>query len=504
MNRPNILFLMTDQLRADHVGYSGVSPVQTPNIDWIAGGSWFSNCQSVNPICTPARSALLAGKYPHQIGMTSMSGDLSLQHPTYPRALQQAGYHTSGIGKFHFLQTWRWGAARRAGVNLVELRDQMRHYGFDHVWETAGKQLSRQNYCDYCAYLEQRGLLDEYWDFVDASGPNSNIVHDEMDGPAQGDSSPVDLEDHVDYVTASEIIAAIRSRSVDQPFFILGSFCSPHKPFDPPKSYLDSEPEETELDLNLESDDLTAPQREKLRKSRRAYRALVRFVDDQVGRVLDALREEGVLDSTAVLFTSDHGEMLGDHHRLQKSSAYRESLTVPLAIRLPGASANLRHDAPVELTDVTATILECAGLDAQEALAKPWPAFHDRVPCRSLMPVLRGEQDRVREFTFSECRSDWHCIQDATHKYVKWLGYNAPGTAGEELYDLRSDLDELAPKRFTRTDESALSDPELAIVESMRARLEWVMDSTPPAQLRWAPLPEAGERHSYPDQQKRR
>jgi arylsulfatase len=505
--RKNILFLMTDQLRADHVGYSGESPVPTPNIDWIAGGSWFSNCRTVDPICTPARTALLTGKYAHQVGMTAMSGDLSLQHPTYPRALQRAGYYTAGVGKFHFLQTWRWGAPRRGGVNLVALKDQVKEYGFDHIWEAAGKQLSRQDYCDYCAYLEERGLLEHYWEFVDGAGKNTKIVGDEMDGPSQGEPSPVPEEDHVDYVTADRIIEAVASRPADKPFFVFGSFCSPHKPFDPPQRYLDAEPPEEELDLRIGDESLSPAAAAQLRKTRRAYRALVRFVDDQVGRVLSSFEDQGLLDSTVVLFTSDHGDLLGDHLRLQKSSAYRESLTVPLAIRLPGDAARAptasqrRSDAPVEITDVTATILDCAGLDPGQALAKPWPAFHDRVPCRSLLPVLHGEQERIREFTFSECRSDWQCIQDDTHKYVKWLDYETPGSAREELYDLASDPDELSPLRFTRTDESALSEPERATAGSMRARLEWVMDSTPPAQLRWAPLPEAGEEHSYPHPQ---
>lgn len=504
MNRPNILFLMTDQLRADHVGYSGESPVPTPNIDWIAGGSWFSNCQTVNPICTPARCALLTGKYAHQVGMTAMSGDLSLQHPTYPRALQRAGYYTAGVGKFHFLQTWRWGAGRRNGVNLVALNDRMRGYGFDHVWETAGKQLSRQNYCDYCAYLEERGLLEEYWDFVDGAGKNSKIVDDEMDGPTQGEASPVSQENHVDYVTADRIIEAVANRPADKPFFVFGSFCSPHKPFDPPQRYLDAEPPEEELELRIGDESLSPAAAAQLRKTRRAYRALVRFVDDQVGRVLSSLDEQGLLDSTVVLFTSDHGDLLGDHLRLQKSSPYRESLTVPLAIRLPDDAARgpvasqRRVDAPVELTDITATIIDCAGLDPGEALAKPWPAFHGRVPCRSLVPVLRGERERVRDFTFSECRGDWQCIQDDTYKYVKWLDYDAPGSAREELYDLTSDPDELSPLRFTRTEQSVLSAEQREVVGLMRSRLEWVLDATPPAQLRWAPLPEAGEQHSYP------
>lgn len=99
--RPNIILLMTDQHRADHAGFLPGSRMATPHLDRLAGSVGFSNCVTVNPICTPARTALLTGKYTHQIGTLDMSGDLSREHPTYPRALQQAGYWTAGVGKFH-------------------------------------------------------------------------------------------------------------------------------------------------------------------------------------------------------------------------------------------------------------------------------------------------------------------------------------------------------------------------------------------------------------------
>jgi len=111
-SKMNIVFIMTDQLRFDYVGFSGEGKMDTPNIDRIAKGTAFTCCQTVNPICQPARTALAAGKYTHQIGTLGMSGDFSRQHPTFMRALQKVGYKTNVIGKLHYLQTWSWDTPR--------------------------------------------------------------------------------------------------------------------------------------------------------------------------------------------------------------------------------------------------------------------------------------------------------------------------------------------------------------------------------------------------------
>lgn len=115
----NILLILTDQLRPDAVGFGPDGRFATPNIDRIAAGSVFAACQTVNPLCQPARTALLTGKYTHQIGLRAMSGDLSPQHPTFPRALRDAGYHTAAVGKLHYLQTWPWGTGPGEGNDLT-------------------------------------------------------------------------------------------------------------------------------------------------------------------------------------------------------------------------------------------------------------------------------------------------------------------------------------------------------------------------------------------------
>ncbi|MDF2653100.1 MAG: hypothetical protein K0Q73_8905 [Paenibacillus sp.] len=474
----NIILLMTDQHRIDYVGYAGSKKVDTPNMDRIAESVGFTNCQTVNPVCTPARTALITGKYTHQIGTLAMSGDLSLQHPTFMRALQKAGYHTSGIGKFHFLQTWEWGIPRGKGVNLVSLKEKIKEYGYDYVWETSGKQLAVKNYCDYCEYLEQKGLLETYRDFVQTTGPNTPFP--DVWPEDEANPWPLSEEDYIDVVTADKIIDRIEARQEDKPFFIFGSFCSPHKPFDPPERYLNMVPYQEMDDFIPGEKALSDIDKQRLYKKRRAYIAMIKLIDDQIGRIFDVLEKEGILDDTVILFTADHGEMLGDHFRIQKSVHFRASATVPAAIRHPEYLHRKVSDAPIELTDLTATILDIAGLNPQEALSKRWPAFHNIVPSRSLMPIVTGEKDRIRDFTFTECSGKWEMIQTECWKYVRFLDYSDPDQVVEVFYDLSNDSDETI---------NSIDDPSFKqAIEWCRKRRDYVKDRTPPAQTVWAPL----------------
>ena len=179
--------------------------------------------------------------------------------------------------------------------------------------------------------------------------------------------------------------------------------------------------------------------------------------------------------------------------------------TVPTAIRHPDHLDRRKCRAPVEITDLTATILELAGVAPESALAKPWPAFHDRVPCRSLLPIVTGASDSVRDFSFGECNGLWQAIQDSRYKYVRFLdrradGRRINGESSELLFDLESDPEELHDLLASGSGEASvpMSGEVRRALELARSRREWVNDTTPPAPTRWAPLPEGGERYSYP------
>lgn len=492
----NIILLMTDQHRYDYMGLSPDSKLATPNLDSICSSVYFTNCQTVNPICTPARTSLITGKYSHQIGTLAMAGDLALQHPTFMQALQKKGYHTSGIGKFHYLQTWPWDTPRGRGLHLVHMKETMKKYGFDYIWETSGKQLALKNYCDYMEYLEGKNLLDAYRDFVDASGVNSNSPALNTDPAIPW---PFPEEDYVDIVTCDRIINRIKNRPQDQPFYIFGSFCSPHRPYDPPKSYMDmfddrspgNHDNDTSSDtppkktfIPSDQGQLTPDMIRTLNRQKQASKAMVKLVDDQVGRILETLESQGLMEDTVILFTADHGDMLGDHFRIQKSVPYKEASTVPLGIYHPDHSHGLTSNTPISLIDVTATILDIAGIDPLQALSKDWPAFNNIVPCISFMPIVDGSKESIRDYTFSECQGDWQMIQTQEWKYIRYLGYDSPGNPEESFFDLAKDPDE----EVNLINDNNYRNP----IEWCKARREFIMDTTPPAQTSWATITDTG------------
>lgn len=478
----NILFLMTDQHRQDHFGVIPGAKLQTPNLDRLAGSVAFRNAVTVDPVCTPARTALLTGKYCHQIGTLKMAGDLSRQHPNYMRALQHAGYYTAGIGKFHWLQGWQWPVPVGGGHDLVALKDEIAKFGLDYVWETSGKQLAYKNYCEHMAHMDRKGQRNAYREFVGRLHPGGqNIDHlGDADPEALVAPWPFETEDYVDILTADKIIECIRNRPADKPLCLFGSFCSPHPPYDPPQEYLDRVPPEEIDDFILDETPIPEETKKKLHALRRAYKAMILLVDDQVGRILDTLEQEGMLDNTVIFFTTDHGEMMGDHGEMQKQSFYRSSVNVPLAVRHPHYLHGVVSDAPAEIIDITATILEIAGLDPQEALSKEWPAFHDRVPCRSMMPFLRGEAEIIREDAFSECYGVWQMLMNEQWKFVHYLQeWTEDDRPRELLFNIQDDPQE----RINRIDDPACAE----VVDRMRRRLQRRMDETPTAQLNWAP-----------------
>lgn len=477
---PNILFLMSDQLRADHVGWTPGARLKTPHLDRIAEGTAFHHCLTSNPVCTPARCSVMTGRYTRQINMLRMSGDLSRDIPTYPQALQKAGYKTAGIGKFHWLQTWPWGTPRGEGLDLVALKEDLKGYGFDHVWECSGKQLSVQNYCDYAKYLDDKGQLESFRDHVLSRGKNNNIAkHVEF----TGEPWPLADEDYPDIVTTNRIVDWLDGqKESDKPFFLFGSLVSPHQPLDPPQSYLEQIPYEEEDNFVTGNDEEPLDNKTKrhMWKLQRSYKAMVKLVDDQIGRILDQLERMGELENTIVLFVADHGEMLGDHGRFQKSIHWHQSAVVPCAIRHPEFLADNHITTPVELVDLTATILDLAGLDPQAALSRDWPAYQDIIPGRSLMPIVKGETDRIRDFAFCEYQNDWSMLHSDRYSYVRYPT-DDPDAPREFLFHLKSDPNECR---------NLSQNPDYADTLAWhRNRLIHLMETHPPAQTSWAPLP---------------
>ncbi|NRA26616.1 MAG: sulfatase-like hydrolase/transferase [Opitutales bacterium] len=298
----------------------------------------------------------------------------------------------------------------------------------------------------YKQYLKEHGLLQAYVDdFMDRreKGWIVGASHD----------SVLPYEHHQDAFIGRKAAERIEHIEDDFPWYMFVNFQSPHDPFDPPTSLAEkyrhaSMPPPVEPSLqnkpkrverrhrnfaNATKDDITI--------ARRQYCAKIELIDDQIGLILSTLEATGKIDNTIVVFSSDHGEQLGDHGLFQKHTAYESSMRVPLVVAGPGIEPG-RSDALVELFDLNPTLVELAGLDAQPNL-----------DALSFAPILKGLQEQHRPYCVT-CQHDYRGLRSRTHKYIESYGDHA------ELYDLTTDTDE----SYNLIDEQ----PELASELSQR------------------------------------
>jgi arylsulfatase len=425
--RPNILLLMSDQHRSDCVGAYGNRVIRTPNLDRIASeGVRFDCAYSSMPTCTPARSALLTGLAPWNHGMLKMIRMAERYPLEKPRALREAGYYTTGIGKMHY-------APQRNG------------HGFHQMLLDESGRIENPEYRgDYRAWFwSEAPNLDP-----DATGIGWN------DYPAKGYALPERL--HPTAWTGQTAINFLNTYNRPEPFFLKVSWERPHSPYDPPerwmRRYADAGLPKAAVGKwaqkyaprswaknDVWHGDLGA---EQVRSSRQGYYGSVSFIDEQVGRILETLEKRGLLEETLIVHTSDHGDMTGDHHLWRKSYAYEPSAHIPMLMRWPqGLIAAKRGQVlkqPVELRDILPTFLDAAGQPAREELDG-----------RSLLDLARGKAQNWRKIIDLEhgiCYdpvNQWTALTDGHTKYIFHSHHGE-----EQLFDLDQDpheLNDLAP-----------------------------------------------------------
>lgn len=452
-SRPNILFLMADQHRADCVAADGNRVVSTPNLDRLAReGVRFRNAYSSTPTCTPARTALLTGLSPWRHGMLGMT-NMAQRYPVeMPRALAEAGYYTTGIGKMHYYP-------------------QRNAHGFHSLLlDESGRAQSPDFRSDYRSWFwsEAPGLDP------DATGIGWN------DHRAKAYLLPERL--HPSAWTAATAVHFLESYQRPEPFFAKISFARPHSPYDPPerfmRPYQDADlpsarigkwasryaPRSSNAD-DLWHGDLGAKQ---VRHSRQGYYGSVSFVDEQIGRVLEVLEKRGWLENTLILYTSDHGDMTGDHHLWRKSYAYEASARIPMILRWPkgmiSASRGRTLDNPVEIRDILPTFLDAAG------------AERDSLDGRSMLRPAAEKTEGWRDFIDLEhnvCYSPdnhWNALTDGRSKYI----FHAK-SGEEQLFDLMSDRAEINDLSGDAAHEPNLRRWRERMVEHLAVRgEEWV------------------------------
>lgn len=426
--RPNVILIMTDQHRFDYIG-SINNQIITPNIDALAqDGVIFSHAYSSTPSSTPARAALLTGQSPWHHGLLGYSPKMAEKYPIeMPQLLSDAGYYSYAIGKMHFYP-------------------QRALHGF------AATEI------DESGRVESPGFVSDYRQWF---AQQAEAMGEPKLNP---DSTGIDWNGHAAAVyalperlhpttwTGDRAVAFIDNYKKDTPLFLKVSFARPHSPYDPPQRYYDMY-KDRPIDapwigdwcesFALKTSDPTAPYAdfgtEYAQNSRRHYAASVTMIDDQVGRIIAALKEQGLYENTLIIFTSDHGDMMGDHHHWRKTYPYEGSAHIPFIVRAPSGMTRAARGAVrselVEIRDILATFLDAA--------SAPIPQGVDG---KSIVPLLvknprniewRTELDLEHARCYGE-NSGWVGLTDGRYKYV-W-NYQK-GT--EELYDIKTDPHEI-------------------------------------------------------------
>ncbi len=449
-DRPNILLLFTDQQRYDALGCMGNPHILTPNLDRLAGqGCLYRYAYSPNPVCIPARYCLLTGQRSvvHRY-YQNQGHPLDPGIPTLPRILSGAGYHTEAIGKMHF-------------------QPSREHHGFARMQLMEETPDHRQD-DEYLMYLRSVG----YGHIRHAHGVRHLLYH-------QPQQSLLPEEHHGTRWVADRTIEFLRTNR-NRRWFCWSGWIAPHPPLNavprwaefyrgrevPPPNRRDNETLSQFMAGKSWFADMHTATPQRLRRSTQSYYAQVSFIDEQIGRILAELEQLGLADTTLVMFTSDHGELLGDHWGWQKQCSYEPVARVPMIVRFPGrVPAGSVDERFVDLLDVLPTFAEAAGAAISTSATMggrsgATPSF----PGDSLLHP-RGHRDRSCQFL--ECHEGparWISLRDKRFKYTCWFhnGY-------EELWDLRSDPDEL----HNLVVEGMNTEQQAARVEFRRRLINW-------------------------------
>ena len=429
-DRPNILLITADQLRSDALGCYGNDFCRTANLDALAAdGVLFENSFTPNPICVPARAAITTGNYSHVcIGAKGNDGRIRDDQVKLGDHFASAGYETYACGKLHYVPYAPPGEPRLLhGFQHCDLTESGR---LVNQFDPTGTMRGLEDYPDY--------LCDVGWGgYSRAHGVGANDVR-----PCP---SPLPPEHHVDHWVADRTIQRMRehqSDRADQPFLIWCSFPKPHTPFDPPAEYAQLyNPRDVPPPIGDESYlPGRNPQIDRIRYYRGVttlspaarqvikayYYGLITHQDAQVGRVLAALDLAGLADNTIVIFTADHGDLMGDFGGYFKSNFLEGSVRVPGIYRGPGIPRGERRKQLISLHDILPTLASMTGC--------PLP---QEIQGLDLSPAIADPSAPLREVFYGHCADDPE--QTAMLCDGRWKFCYAQEGPTEELYDLQED-----------------------------------------------------------------
>jgi arylsulfatase A-like enzyme len=433
-DRPNILLITADQLRGDALGCYANPICRTPHLDRLAaGGVLFERAYAPNPICVPSRASITTGNYSHRAtGTKRNSGRIGADQVKLAEHFAAGGYRTYACGKLHYVPYSAPNQPRLLhGFQTCDLTESGRILA---EFDPRGRQAGLEDYFDYLAQVGWRG-------YTRGHGTGNNDVR-----PCR---SPLPAEHHVDHWVADRAIQRLREHAASgsrQPCLMWCSFPKPHPPYDPPAPWeglydpRELPPPVGSAELLEDRNPMLEYQRRKLAHDslspealqviRAYYYGLVSFQDQQVGRVLAELDRLGLAGDTLIIYTSDHGDLMGDFGTFFKSNFLEGSVRVPLILAGPGLPAGQRRRQLAGLQDLLPTLARLTDC--------PLPQAVDGL---NLAEALRDADAPTRPVFYSQCLDDPHqsaMVTDGRWKYCysQWGGV-------QELYDLQADPREL-------------------------------------------------------------
>lgn len=417
--RPNILLLLPDQHRFDWLGNRRGMPIHTPNLTALAHrGVQFTNAICPSPLCAPSRAALASGKEYDRCRTPDNATNYPIEQATVYTLLRDGGYHVMGCGKFDLHKaSWTWG---------LDGRNMLKEWGFSDGIDNGGKwdavnSGAKAAQEPYMAYLEQRGLrLQHCEDFERRRVGQATFA------------TPLPDDAYCDNWIGRNGLQLLDRAPSGKPWFMQVNFTGPHDPWDITAGMEKSARTIRGFPTANGCGGLTPEQHLAVRQN---YSAMVENIDRWVGRYVDALTRRGELDNTILVYSSDHGEMLGDHDRWGKQVPFQPSVGVPLIVAGPRVHTGAVCTAATTTLDLAATFLEIAHV------ARP-----KDMDSLSLLPVLAGSRNRRRDVVFSGL-DKWRIAFDGRYKLVREFPKDCfgkvppPRSEGERLamYDLEQD-----------------------------------------------------------------
>jgi len=410
--KPNILVIMSDEHNASVLGCNGNNIVHTPNLDRLARkGIAFDSCYCNSPLCVPSRLSFTSGKYASRVNVWSNSCWLpSADYPSLPRAMNAAGYESVLCGKMHY--------------------DKTRRYGFREIGSMNNSNKTGRGGRRKADDLKPKpGISSRFNDFHTADN-SSVMAHDKN-------------------VTAGTVEFLKNRRASEKPFFMLAGYLAPHFPLIVPEKYrrqyrgkiqvpkipeghLESQPlnyKHLRIGFNIENvpDDI-------VRKGRELYYGFTQWVDEEIGKVLDSLADSEVADNTVVIYTTDHGENMGEHGLWWKNCMYEHAARVPLIVSWPARwKSGQRRTRACSLLDVVRTIAELGRADV------PTNWNGDSMVKWLDNPDTDWQDLAVSEYYAHNIASGFAMIRKGRYKYVYHTPADASHPAERQLFDLQTD-----------------------------------------------------------------